>query len=226
MSNTVQLLEEYWTKHPAWFGRSYGEYLHLGANQETVRVLLHNVEIGEDWRVLDLSCALGGNARWLASLFGCTVEGVDAFRPAVVVARQLAKAQGIGGKCRFSVAKADSLPFSEGQFDLAVTAEGDVHWEEVRRVLKPESVLIGSTVAPEGMDAVRAAHYSAGFAAEEMLDVTPYAVAFYRAKEAEAKLLVDAGMMTEESLHALQMHTVDLYEAAGAAHVLFRVRAA
>ena len=223
MSNTVEILEAYWSEHPAWFGRPYGEYLHLGANQEMLRMALSGVELGADDRVLDLSCALGGNARWLASKYGCRVEGIDPFKPAVVAARQLAKAQGLTELCRFTTGKVDDLPWGNDAFQLAVATEGDVSSSEVSRVLVPGGVFFGTAIVSEGGEAFRQLVTTSGFEVAALIDVTKYALAFYRAKEEEAKLLVDAGLMPEDDMHALQMHTVDMYDAGGASHVAFRV---
>jgi SAM-dependent methyltransferase len=222
--NTIQILESYWAEHPAWFGRSYGEYLHLGANQEMLRLALRKVELGSSIRVLDVACALGGNARWLAALFGCTVDAVDAFKPAILAARQLAKAQGVGELCRFHLARSEELPFTDGAFDLAVVAEDDGANDEVARVLHPGALLVGSGVAPEGLSALSGRYREAGFEVLELIDVTEYARLFYRAKEAEAKLLVAGGLMSAADLLNLQMHTVDVYETGGAAHAVLKAQ--
>jgi ubiquinone/menaquinone biosynthesis C-methylase UbiE len=222
--NTVQIIEAYWKEHPAWFGRTYGEYLHLGANQEMLRLILKGVTMSKETRVLDVSCALGGNARWLASIYGSTVDGVDSFKPAIVTARQLAKAQGVSDLCRFVVGTAEALPFPDKTFDLAVTAEGDSSWEQIHRVLKPGGIIAGSTVAMGGLGALESALRDAGLAMEHMIDATAYALGFYKAKEEEAKLLVAGGLMKEDDLRSLQMYTVDLYEAGSADHALFRAR--
>lgn len=221
MANTVQILEDYWKEHPAWFGRPYGEYLHLGANQEMLRLLLRDLAIDESWRVLDLGCALGGNARWIASLHGSLVDGVDTFRPAIVAARQLAKTQGLSERCRFQVGNVEPLPFSDDIFNLVITAEGEIPWAEVSRVVKPGGLFAGSAAASEGLEAFGGALQAHGFSTRKLIDVSSYALAFYRAKEQEARLLVEGGLMREADLYALQMHTVDLYEAGGASHALF-----
>lgn len=220
--NNIQILETYWREHPAWFGRSYGEYLHLGGNQEMLRIILKDLKTGPAMRVLDVSCALGGNARWLASIFGCKADGVDSFKPAIAAAKQLAKSQGLSELCQFTVAEARALPFSDRTFDLAITAEGDSHWPELARVVKPGGYLVGSQTASEGIEPLEAALRAVGFEIDLTMDVTRYATAFYRAKEEEAKLLVEAGLMKEQDLRSLQMHTVDMYEAGGAKHALFR----
>ena len=222
MQNTVQILESYWQEHPAWFGRSYGEYLHLGANQELLRLMLRGLSITKDNRVLDLGCALGGNARWLASLYGCTVEGVDGFKPAILAARQLGKAQGVGELCRFVVGSVSQLPYSDGRFDLVLTADDDVEWPEVARVLAPGGHALGSIVA-SSLSALKEALEGSGLVTDELVDVTDYARAFYKAKEEEAKLLVAGDLMSEQDMQSLQMHTVDMYEAGAASHAMFRV---
>ncbi len=223
VGTTVQILEAYWREHPAWFGRPYGEYLHLGANQEMLRIALGDLAITAASRVIDVGTALGGNARWLAALYGCTVDGIDRFRPAIVAARQLAKAQGLGELCKFTVQESAAMPYSDAVFDLAVTADDESAWPEVARVLKPGGVLVGSGVAVEGRAAFERAVDEVGLRAVFVLDVTAYALAFYRAKEQEAKLLVEAGLMPAADLQSLQMYTVDLYEAGGASHLLFRL---
>jgi len=223
-ANVTQILEAYWKEHPAWFGRPYGEYLHLGANQEMLRILLDGQQIGPDARIIDLSCALGGNARWLASLYGCKIDGVDSFKPAVLCARHLAKVQGLAELCRFVEARSDQLPFSTGLFDYAITSEGESNRGEVARVLKRGGLFLGSAVAAEGAERYVEGLEKAGFTVEKLIDVTSYALSFYKAKEEEAKLLVAAGLMDPGDVLALQMHTVDLYEAGGAHHVLFRAR--
>jgi SAM-dependent methyltransferase len=225
-SNIIQILDVYWREHPTWFGRSFGEYLHLGANQEMLRLILQGISIDPQTRVLDLGTALGGNARWLAALFGCKVEGIDPFKPAILAARQLAKVQNLGELCHFTTGELSPLPFADATFDLAVTSEGEVEWPEVGRVVKPGGFAVGTSVAVEGITPLLRQLEAAGFVEEQVIDVTDYALAFYRAKEAEARLLVAGGLMRPEDLSSLQMYTLDLYEAGGARHALFRVRRA
>jgi SAM-dependent methyltransferase len=219
--NAVQILEEYWREHPAWFGRPYGEYLHLGANQEMLRIMLRDVPLGPETRALDVSCGLGGNARWLASLYGATVDGVDRFKPAIVAARQLAKAQLVGASCTFHVQEGHDLPFPEGRFDLALTSEDEVAWPDVARVVKRGGHVVGSQIALSGVRALERSLAQVGLATVKLIDVTAYARAFYEAKEKEARLLVDAELMSPNDLQSLQMYTVDLYSTAGAQHALF-----
>jgi len=223
LQNTVQIIEGYWREHPAWFGRTYGEYLHLGANQEMLRLMLKGVSILPETRILDVSTGLGGNARWLASLYGSKVDAVDRFKPAIVCARQLAKTQGVTDLCQFAVQTTPELPYSEGTFDLAVTAEDESAWPEVARVLKEGGIAVGSQVAADGVRKLEATLAGAGFEVLELVDVTDYALAFYKAKEAEATLLLNGGLMSTEDVQSLQMYTVDLYEAGGASHVIFRL---
>jgi len=220
---SVQILESYWREHPAWFGRPYGEYLHLGANEEMLRLALGDLAITKASRVLDVGTALGGNARWLTGVYGCAVDGVDRFKPAIQAARQLSKAQGLGELNKFLVQESAELPYSSGIFDLAVTSEDEPAWPEVARVVKTGGHVVGSSLAVEGRDAFLGMLAEVGLVPLEVLDVTAYALAFYKAKEQEAHLLVAAKLMRPEDLRSLQMYTVDVYEAGGASHLLFRL---
>jgi SAM-dependent methyltransferase len=216
LQNTVQIIEGYWREHPAWFGRTYGEYLHLGANQEMLRLMLKGVSILPETRILDVSTGLGGNARWLASLYGSKVDAVDRFKPAIVCARQLAKTQGVTDLCQFAVQTTPELPYSEGTFDLAVTAEDESAWPEVARVLKE-----GGIAAP-GRRRRRASRRRSPAWASRCSSWSTTDYALLKAKEARPPCC-SRGLMSTEDVQSLQMYTVDLYEAGGASHVIFRL---
>lgn len=76
-TNKTQRLQQWFDDHPRWDHASYGEFMHVGANQTIFRIALQEQEIGPETRVLDTACAVGGNARWMASLYGCQVYGND-----------------------------------------------------------------------------------------------------------------------------------------------------
>ena len=142
--NKTQRLQEWIETHPNWDVASYGEFMHVGANQTLLRVALEGLELTHEMRALDIACAIGGNARWLASLFGCEVSGIDINESELEVARELAEIERIDRLCTFLNARADDLPFADNHFDLAIST--DVFDPvEVHRVLKPGGTFIIST---------------------------------------------------------------------------------
>ncbi len=75
--NKTQRLQQWFESHPRWDNASYGEFMHVGANQTIFRIVLQELDLGPDTVVLDTACAVGGNARWLASLYRCRVYGLS-----------------------------------------------------------------------------------------------------------------------------------------------------
>ena len=75
--NKTQRLQQWFDERPRWDHASYGEFMHIGANQTIFRIALQEQDIDADTKVLDTACAVGGNARWMASLYGCQVYGND-----------------------------------------------------------------------------------------------------------------------------------------------------
>jgi SAM-dependent methyltransferase len=93
--------------------------------------------------VLDLGCGIGGPARYLASMFGCTVTGVDLSPSFVDAATYLTARRGLDDRVTFKVGDALNLPFDEGAFDAVFPrhvamniADRAALYGEVRRVLK------------------------------------------------------------------------------------------
>lgn len=62
------------------------------------------------------------------------------------------------------------------------------------RVLKTGGIAVGSQVAADGVRKLEATLAGAGFEVLELVDVMDYALAFYKAKEAEATLLLNGGL--------------------------------
>lgn len=108
----------------------------------TERIPLFREAIGRGRRVLDLGCRSGALTRHF--LDGNTVVGLDVDRAA------LAKAEALG--IETVVADVEQpLPFEDGSFDAVVAGELLEHLRfpdelvtEIRRVLRPGGVLVGS----------------------------------------------------------------------------------
>ena len=222
--NKTQRLQRWFDERPAWDHASYGEYMHVGANQTTFKVALHGEKIGPETKVLDTACAVGGNARWLASLYGCRVWGNDIDEPALRTARELAEIEGIAHLCTFVNARSEDLGFDDDMFDLALSAEGVFDAGEVRRVLKPGGKFAVTMFCSDPGATFESLAADWGMELELAHDVTPLAFAFHRAKEEEARLLIQAGHLQPAELVRLLNETVTPYATQGGRHLLMRVR--
>ncbi len=224
MLNKTQRLQRWFEERPGPDVEPYGEYMHVGANQSLVRVLLEGINITPATVVLDAACGLGGNARWLASLYDCRVYGNDIDEDALETARELAVIEHVDHLCTFVSTPAESLSFDDSIFDIVLSTEGVYDAGEVRRVLKPGGRFMFTNyfsdreVTPEGL----AGEY--GMDLELAHDVTQVALAFHRAKEAEARLLTDANMLDTRQLVQLMNATIKPYAIDGGRHLLMRLR--
>lgn len=97
--------------------------------------------------VLDAACGEGYGASWLAR-HARTVTGLDVDAPTVVTAR----AKYTAPELRFEVGSVAAMPFADASFDCVVSfetlehlAEQEAMLTEIRRVLRPDGLLIIST---------------------------------------------------------------------------------
>jgi SAM-dependent methyltransferase len=68
--------------------------------------------------VLDVGCGVGGPARSLSSIFGCTVTGVDLSPAFVDAANYLTSRCGLSSRVSFQMGDALHLPFGAAAFDV------------------------------------------------------------------------------------------------------------
>ncbi len=220
--NKTQRLQKFYDTRPDWMLASYGEYYHVGANQTIFRVALNAYEPTRNDKVLDIACTVGGNARWLASLYGCKVWGIDRDREAIQTASDLAEIEKITPLCIFKSASADDLPFEDEFFDLVVST--DIFDEkEIRRVLKPRGRFILSTLITTPSETLESLADGLGMKLEWGMDVTDLALAFHRAKEAEAGLLQKAGKINMHDIVTLTNEHITPYSKGGR-HLLMHLR--
>jgi SAM-dependent methyltransferase len=116
---------------------------HGGQRQATIRLAdLLGPRGGE--RVLDIGSGIGGPSRFLASRYGCQVEGIDLTAEFCRVAEMLTRLTGLTGKVSYRQGNALDLPFEDMSFDVVWSqnasmniAERDRLYSEMHRVLKP-----------------------------------------------------------------------------------------
>jgi SAM-dependent methyltransferase len=116
---------------------------HGGQRQATIRLAdLAGLRGGE--RVLDVGSGIGGPSRFLASRYGCQVEGIDLTAEFCRVAEMLTQRTGLTRNVGYRQGNALDLPFEEMTFDVVWSqnasmniADRDRLYAEMHRVLKP-----------------------------------------------------------------------------------------
>lgn len=123
------------------------DQFHSGGLAATVEFAA-GLAITPETDVLDIGSGLGGPSRYLASTFGCTVQGIDLSPSFVDVTTDLAARAGLADKVSYTTADALDLPFEDESFDLAWTqhvamniADRDKLYAEAFRVLRPGGCL-------------------------------------------------------------------------------------
>ena len=221
-NNKTQRLQQWFDERPRWDHASYGEFMHIGANQTIFRIALEEQEITSETKVLDTACAVGGNARWMASLFGCQVYGNDIDEDALAVARDLAEIENISELCTFVEAPVEKLPFEDGMFDIVVTTD-IFDAAEVKRVLKPGGSFIAISLFEDPKVTPLQLAEAWGLELETSLDVTDLAFAFNRAKETEARLLHESDLIAARELIEIMNESIAPYTRGGR-HYIMRLR--
>ena len=220
--NKTQRLQRWYDETATADSLLFGEFMHLGANQTILKVGLQDTEPDGDSVVLDMACAIGGNARWLASLYGCTVFGNDIDEKAISTATDLARIEGVDERCNFIVAPVEDTGLESGSCDLVVST--DVYdIDEVVRVLKPGGRFLLSTLFRLNAKTPEEISEGHGLEIELRRDVTELAQTFLHSKEAEAQLLQKSKIITDR-----QLITVinDALRRRGGHHLLVRWRKA
>ena len=220
--NKTQRLQQWFDEHPRWDHASYGEFMHVGANQTIFRIALQEQEVGPETVILDTACAVGGNARWMASLYGCRVYGNDIDEEALTVARDLAEIEQISDLCTFVTAPVEDLPFEDDMFDMVITTDV-FDPTEVRRVLKPGGSFIAVSLVEDPKITPLQMSAEWNLELETSLDVTDLAFAFNRAKETEARLLHESNMIGARELIGIMNESIAPYTRGGR-HYIMRLR--
>ena len=116
---------------------------------EATRALTAQAGLTEQMRVLDVGSGLGGSARYMATEYGCRVDGVDLTREYCEVAATLSEWLKVERLVTFHHGSALDLPFDAATFDRAWTEHVQMNiadkarfYGEIHRVLKPGGRLL------------------------------------------------------------------------------------
>lgn len=123
------------------------EHIHPGGVEDT-RVLAEKACIREGIKVLDVGCALGGPARFLAENYECHVTGLDATDSMLEEASKRNKSAGLDGMIELRLGNALDMPFGDGTFDViwgqdawCYMSDKEQLIKECARVIKPQGTL-------------------------------------------------------------------------------------
>jgi arsenite methyltransferase len=121
----------------------FKRHFHLGGFDAT-RELIELCPINEDSYVLDVGCASGRTACYLAQSLGCQVVGLDILPGMVERANERAESEGVKGRVDFRVGDAQDLPLGDDLFDVVLgefitglVSDKEKATREYARVAKP-----------------------------------------------------------------------------------------
>jgi ubiquinone/menaquinone biosynthesis C-methylase UbiE len=116
---------------------------HIGGRPAT-QAMAEKLELDAAHRILDVGCGLGGTARFLTTLAGCNVSGVDLTPEYIEVGNNLNQQLGLGDQIDLHVANALTMPFEDASFDRATMlhvgmniADKTALFAEIARTTKP-----------------------------------------------------------------------------------------
>lgn len=116
---------------------------HIGGRQASEH-FLDQFGLTPDKHILDVGCGLGGPTRFVASRYGCRVDGIDLTPEYVETGTTICKWVGLDDRISLHRGSALSMPFADGSFDGAYMLHVGMNIEdkaglcaEVGRVLRP-----------------------------------------------------------------------------------------
>ena len=120
---------------------------HLRKREATVE-MASLLNLQPSTKVLDAGSGLGGPSRYLASEYGCHINGIDLSGAFCDVARSFARRFGFEDRLSYQQGSVLDLPFADDSFDVTWTQHVSMNIEnktgfftELARVLKPDGML-------------------------------------------------------------------------------------
>ena len=119
------------------------DHLHARGLPATVD-LADRLPIERGQHILDIGCAVGGPARYMAERFGCRVSGIDISPGFIEAGEELNRLTGMVDRVDLRVGDGATLPYEDSLFDGAYTqhvtmnvADRAAFFAEAFRVIKP-----------------------------------------------------------------------------------------
>ncbi|MBI5807082.1 MAG: class I SAM-dependent methyltransferase [Ignavibacteriales bacterium] len=94
--------------------------IHPGGLNAT-KELIDCLQINSGTRVIDIACGKGTTSLFIAEKYNCEVIGIDISKDLIEEANFLKKKKGLEQKVKFQVGDAIQLPFSDNEFDIAIS---------------------------------------------------------------------------------------------------------
>ena len=197
-----------------WMALAPLDQFHVGGAAATT-ALAEKLAVTPGTALLDVGCGLGGPSRHLASVYGCTVAGIDLNPSLIDLACMLTRRAGLSERVTHITGNATELPFDAESFDFAWTQHVVMNIEDrhtlyagVHRVLRPGGLfaMYDVTAGEEGPlhfpvpwardpaasflltpDATREVIEACGFQIVEWTDATEAGRAWFQAQGAAAQ---------------------------------------
>jgi len=94
--------------------------IHPGGFEATNK-LIKTLKITSESKVIDIACGKGTTAILIAEEYGCNVVAVDIDEKLIEDAKHLTKKKGLENKITYHIGDALKLPFSDNEFDAAIS---------------------------------------------------------------------------------------------------------
>lgn len=122
-------------------------YSHIDALARTNEYLASMTRLSSEMTVVDAGCGFGASVRWLVQTYGCRAVGVNVSMSQLAIGKPARRNESMVAD--LVCGDFHTLPLISGSCDIVWAIESVVHsynrerlWAEVRRVLKPEGVLL------------------------------------------------------------------------------------